>query len=185
MKPPFPCWNLASLLVLSMLALAACSNAENPRMQASGRGEEVVASTIANTPVVRNTPGACSIVTSREMSDILGATVDSRENNTFNNQTSCTYSAPDGDRSVFFQVEWGQADGMDAAFAIASAPGSVATTGDDIGDGYRQMGPSLWIRVGSDLVTLQASGVEDEHTLARRIVAISRPRINAAGETSG
>jgi hypothetical protein len=119
------------------------------------------------------------------MSDLLGATVDSREDNTFNNQTSCTYSTPDGDRSVFFQVEWGQADGMDAAFGIASAPGSVVTAGDDLGDGYRQMGPSVWIRIGSDLVTLQTSGVEDEHAIARRIVALARPRMVASGQASG
>jgi hypothetical protein len=177
---------LAGLPVFSLLALAACSNADDsPRAEASGRGKDFVAPTIANAPVVAHTPGACSIVTAREMSDALGAAVDSRENNTFNNQTSCTYSTPDGDRTVFFQVEWGQADGMDAAFAIAAAPGSVATTGDDLGDGYRQMGSSLWIRVGSDLVTLQTSGVGDEHAIARRIVALARPRMAGTGQASG
>lgn len=38
-------------------------------------------------------------------------------------------------------------------------------------------GPTLMIKVGSDLVTLQMLGVEDVHAAAKRVVAIAGPRV--------
>lgn len=132
------------------------------------------------------------MVTAVEMSAIVGTTV-SAEREEGNGTTTCRYKPADRSTPyVEVKVEWGGGGPamMAAGFLSRHEPG-IADPLAGLGDQASAMGPALWVRVGEDLLNLTLSGVEDDVSVAKRIVTTMRPRMGpssqpkAAGARSG
>jgi outer membrane protein OmpA-like peptidoglycan-associated protein len=157
-----------------VLALAACS-----------RGSEGAASNAASSaaPPVTTRRVACEMVTAAEMSAIVGTTVGA-EREEGNGTTTCRYKPADRSTPyVELKVEWGggTAAMMAAGFLSKHEPG-IADPLAGLGDGASVMGPALWVRVGEDLLNLTLSGVEDDVSVAKRIVTTMRPRMGPSSQ---
>ena len=171
-----------TFLAAMLFALAACTPSDD-----AASATEVAAPAGSDTAIMPSPPipvgpqaarpRACDLVTAAEMSEIVGKPATASGSEPFNNQTVCSYDFG-GMQDIEFQVDWGDADAaaMGIDMANAAEPG-LAPGADDIGDGYAQMGPTLMIRVGDDLVTLQMVGIDDVHATARRILEVARPRM--------
>lgn len=175
------------LLVAIGLALAACSSSEPPETQVAAQSSAPSQvdqwAEQANAEVVTHVaekakPQACELITAIEMADILGQPVTATVGDQFTNQTICTYKSTDEQIVVNFQVDWGDADA--AAMGMGrmgqSGPAAAESSGG-LGDGYTQFGPTLMIRVGENLVTLQIMGIDDIHVAAQRMLHGARPRM--------
>ena len=122
---------------------------------------------------------ACALVTSQEMSAILGSSVTGEPNDHSNGKTECIYKPVDGvSPYVEFSVEWGSGEGAMAAMGMMGQiePG-IANPYEGLGDQAAAVGPALMIRTGEDLVTLTFSGVEDIPTAAKKIFDTAKARL--------
>lgn len=122
---------------------------------------------------------ACALVTSQEMSAILGSAVVGEPNDHSNGKTECIYKTDkDVGPYVEFSVEWGSGEGAMAAMGMMGQiePG-IANPYEGLGDQAAAIGPALMIRTGEDLVTLTFSGVEDVPTAAKKIFDTAKARL--------
>lgn len=169
---------LALAVVLGPLALSACSGpTAAPASDASAAAVPAADSAVAATPERKQ---ACDIVTAKEMSTILGADVMATPNEGSANKTDCIYKpTADTGPSVELTVDWGGGEAARAAMA-----GSGETDADragpyvGIGDETFNIGPTLMIRNGDDMITLAfGGGVEQTPELVKKIFDTAKPRL--------
>ena len=117
-------------------------------------------------------PTACGLISSAEMSAILGSAVRAVADDR-GGQTKCTYEvagAEIGGAYAEVQLNWGDGvAGMKGAGAMEPQLGQVMSRLAGLGDQATSVGPMILIRRGSDLITLVISGVPDSTSTARRI----------------
>lgn len=152
------------LLSIAIVAAAtACSKRES--------------ATAANQPAAA-AKTACAMLTAAEMSSIVGTTV-SAEGDEGGGSTTCRYQ-PAGRSmpSIEVKIDWGGGSAAMMSTRILSRlePG-IADRLAGLGDEAAAMGPALWVRTGEDLVNLTLMGVDDDVAIAKRIVALLRPRM--------
>ena len=174
---------LCCLLTASLLAFAGCSRPNGAA--AASKDPRPVAT--ATTTGAR--PAACTLMSAREMSGLLGANVDAQGEN---NGSTCIYrrESPDG---VFVQLEvgWGSGEAamvgtrMLGRFEPGMREAGIIDPASGIGDQATTIGPVLMVRTGEDLVTLTFQGVADPPATARRIIEIVRPRMGASAASNG
>ncbi|HET7655728.1 MAG TPA: hypothetical protein VFK18_01875 [Luteimonas sp.] len=169
---------LSGLLLLALVGCSADAGTETGNPASSDEAGPILPPPPIRAPAQAKRPSACELVTAAEMGKILGQAVTANGEDRFSNQTQCIYDSASGLPHVSFEVAWGDAQAAATAMGLMNRrePG-IAPEGDDLGDGYTQMGPTLMIRVGEDLVTLQLVGVEDTHATARRILEVAKPRM--------
>jgi hypothetical protein len=164
-------------LLLSLPVVQGCS--KPPATPAS-------ATTAANAPreeVVAASPSrsakACDMVTSSEMSIILGTAVVGTPNERSGGRTECIYKPADGvSPYVEFSVTWGDGEAaMSAMGAMSKLEPGIADPYAGLGDQAASVGPVLMIRSGEDLVEVLVSGVDDVPAAARRIFDTAKPRM--------
>ena len=124
-------------------------------------------------------PKACSLVTTQEMSAILGSTVTAEPHEGTVDKTECIYkpaSAPSP--YVELTINWGDGQAAMAAMgAMNHVEPGVTNPYAGIGDQAAAVGTALMIRTGEDLVTITFSGVDDAPAKARKIFATAKPRM--------
>lgn len=122
---------------------------------------------------------ACQLVTSAEMSIILGTIVVGKPDDRPGDFTGCTYQPTSASfPSVELKLTWG--DGAAAMQGIGIAgkrePGLVSPY-DGIGDQAGTAGPLLLIRTGDDLMTMVFNGVIGTPAKAKRIYDTAKARM--------
>ena len=175
---------VASLATASIIVLAACSS-QNSAVSASEDHRHVATS--ATTTDTR--PAACTLITAREMSELLGADVGAQAED---DGSMCIYRRESQDR-VFVQLEvdWGSGEAaMIGTSALGRLEPGMREAGiidplSGIGDQATAVGPVLMVRTGEDLVTLTFHGVANPPATARRIIEIVRPRMGASSAPTG
>jgi hypothetical protein len=171
---------VALLLVLPMLA--GCSGSSNGAPPSATSASATTASTtpVAATAPSREDAKACDLVTSQEMSAILGtAVVGSEPDHKSSGLTACDYS-PSGASTpgAEFSVQWGDAEiAMRATGAMNKKEPGIADPYAGIGDQAVAVGPELWIRSGHDLVMIRVSGVDDAPAKAKKIFDTAKARM--------
>jgi len=122
---------------------------------------------------------ACDMVTSAEMSAILGSAVVGTPDESSNGKTECIYKATGGiSPYVEFSVTWGDGEvAMSAMGMMGHVEPGMTSPYAGIGDQAASVGPALMIRTGEDLVELTFSGVEDAPTAAKKIFDTAKPRM--------
>jgi hypothetical protein len=123
---------------------------------------------------------ACDLVTSAEMSAILGsAVVGAEPNHKSSGKTECIYKPAEAPSPyVEFSVEWGEGESaMNSMGAMAHATPGVADPYAGIGDQAVAVGTALMIRSGADLVTITFSGVTDAPAKAKKIFDTAKARM--------
>lgn len=125
-------------------------------------------------------PTACELVSSEEMSGILGSTVAAAADGR-GGQTKCTYEAAGaelGGPYAEVQLNWGDgASGLAGADAMESHLGDAMGQLAGLGDQATTVGPMILIRRNEDLITLVISGVRDPAAVAKRIYALLDARL--------
>jgi hypothetical protein len=165
---------LASLL-LAMPAIQGCSRpAATP---ATADTTAAADETAAATPVPQSAK-ACDMVTSAEMSAILGSAVVGTPHND-GNKTECIYKPADAvSPYVEFSVAWGDGEAaMGAVGMMGHIEPGMADPYAGLGDQAASIGPALMIRTGDDLVELTFSGVADIPAAAKKIFDTAKPRM--------
>lgn len=157
-------------LILAAVVLAACSKQEPAASPAAAAAPASAATTAPAKPVTK----ACEMVTQAAMSAILGGAVTAKANDRSNGQTQCIYTAVAGiSPYAELKVDWG--DGKIAMQAMGMAnkaePG-ITNPLEGLGDQAVQIGPTLMIRSGEDLVTIIFSGVDDVLPRGRKVFAL-------------
>jgi hypothetical protein len=169
---------VAALLVLPMMG--GCSGSSNGSPPTATPTTAAATASIAATTPSREDAKACDLVTSQEMSAILGtAVVGSEPGHKSSNLTACEYS-PSGAStpSARFSVEWGEAEiAMRATGAMNKKQPGIADPYAGIGDQAVAVGPMLWIRSGKDLVKIMVSGVDDAPAKAKKIFETAKARM--------
>ncbi len=125
------------------------------------------------------TPRACTLVSEKEMSAIVGAPVVAEANDRSAGRTECTYKPAGGSFPyVELSVDWGDGETAMAATGMMEQrePG-ISNPYDGIGDQAAVVGPALMIRTGKDLVTITLTGVSDVPAAAKRIFDTAKPRM--------
>ena len=124
-------------------------------------------------------PTACTLVTTQEMSAILGSSVTAEPHEGTVDKTQCIYkpaSAPSP--YVDLTVNWGDGESAMAAMgAMNHVEPGITNPYAGIGDQAAAVGTALMIRTGEDLVTITFSGVEDAPATARKIFDTAKPRM--------
>ena len=124
-------------------------------------------------------PTACTLVTTQEMSAILGSTVTAEPHEGTVDKTECIYkpaSAPSPYAEL--TVNWGDGESAMAAMgAMNHVEPGITNPYAGIGDQAAAVGTALMIRTGEDLVTITFSGVEDAPAKARKIFDTAKPRM--------
>jgi hypothetical protein len=131
-------------------------------------------------------PSACTLVTTAEMSGIVGTAMSADgENGT--GTTVCRYRATASSTpAVEIKIDWGNgAAGMMGAGLVGLREPGVADPLAGLGDQAAVVGPTVWVRLGDDLVILTLSGIDDDTATARRIVDVVRPRMGPSAQASG
>lgn len=165
-------------LLLALSVLGGCS--KPPAESAPATGASALPSAAAPEKPSREDARACDLVTSQEMSAILGsAVVGAEPGHKSSGVTGCVYNAVKGvSPYVEFSVEWGEGeDAMRAAGAMGKAEPGIANPYAGIGDQAMAVGPTLWIRSGADLVKIVFSGVDDAPAKAKRIFETAKARM--------
>jgi hypothetical protein len=175
MKLPSP----ARLALLAALgAIAACSTPEaEPAAPPSSRRAEA--------GVPQPQPSACTLVTTNEMSGIVGTAM-SADGENAPGTTICRYRSPtEGSPDVEIKIDWGNgAAGMMGAGLVGLREPGIADPLAGLGDQAAVVGPTVWVRLGDDLVILTLSGIDDDIATARRIVDVMRPRMGPSAQAS-
>ncbi len=159
---------LAVFLVATVLA--ACSKQEAAVPAATAAAPASAAATVP----AKRVATACEMVPPAAMSAILGGAVTAKANDRLNGQTQCIYTAVAGiSPYAELKVDWG--DGKIAMQAMGMAnkaePG-ITNPLEGLGDRAVQIGPTLMIRSGEDLVTIIFSGVDDVLPRGRKVFAL-------------
>jgi outer membrane protein OmpA-like peptidoglycan-associated protein len=166
-------------IVLSAIVTVNCSkreptaNAATPPAAAPGAA--------ANAATAVRT--ACAMLPAAEMSTILGTTVGA-EGNEGGSSTTCSYRP--SERSMpFVEVQIERGGGSAAMVAMRMMgrlePG-MANPLAGLGDEASAIGPAFMVRTGEDLVRLTLSGVDDDISVAKRIVNMLRPRMGTSAQ---
>ncbi|MEO6447524.1 MAG: hypothetical protein ABIZ91_05940 [Gemmatimonadaceae bacterium] len=165
-------WN-TGLLVFTLSCLACA-----PRPSDSGQDSAAVTALASDTTAAER-PMACAMVTSSEMSEILGSTVVGQPNDRSTGSTECIYQPSEGvSPYVELSVDWGGGEAaMQAMGMRGQADTGITNPYAGIGDQAAAVGPSLMIRTGDDLVKIVFSGVDDAPAAARRIFSTARARM--------
>ena len=172
---------LASLL-LALPALYGCSRppaTPAPTATADTPAPVAVATAVA-AAASREDAKACDLVTSAEMSAILGSTVIGAESShKSSGKTECIYKPAEAiSPYVEFSVEWGEGEtAMNAMGAMAHTEPGIANPYAGIGDQAVAAGTSLMIRSGADLITITFSGVDDAPAKAKKIFDTAKARM--------
>lgn len=175
-------------LVCVLLALTAINGCSKPADTSAAVSAAPAASTAKPTQAPqavaaaasRESAKACDLVTSAEMSAILGSTVVGAESNhKSSGKTECIYKPAEGiSPYVEFSVEWGEGEAaMNSMGAMAHAEPGIANPYAGIGDQAAAVGTSLMIRSGADLITITFSGVEDAPPKAKEIFDTAKARM--------
>lgn len=172
---------------LAALSIAGCSSSQSPDSgsvaQPSAPSQldqwaEQAAAQVAAQANEKPNPQACELVTAAEVGSIVGQPVHAEVGDQFTNQTICTYKTADERIVVNFQVDWGDAAAATMGMGAMGQSGpAAAESSAGLGDGYTQFGPTMMIRLGENLVTLQIMGVDDVHDTASRMLQTARPRM--------
>jgi hypothetical protein len=164
-------------LIAALVVIGACSRQEAE--PAATRQS----STAAESAVHQRPPSTCTLVTAAEMSGIVGTTM-STDGENGPGTTICRYGSPaDSTPDVEIKVDWGNgAAGMMGAGLVGLREPGVADPLAGLGDQAAVVGPTVWVRLGDDLVILTLSGIDDEIAAARRIVDVMRPRMTPAAQ---
>jgi hypothetical protein len=169
-------------LLLALPMIGGCSGSSNgPSPSATPSSTATTPTTpIAATAPSREDAKACDLVTSQEMSAILGtAVVGTDPDHKSSGLTTCDYS-PSGAStpSAEFSVEWGEAEiAMRATGATNKKEPDIADPYAGIGDQAAAVGPMLWIRSGKDLVKIMVSGVDDAPAKVKKIFDTAKARM--------
>ena len=151
------------------------SDAEKAALKCESiRTRESAARAAAAAPV-HNRLAACALVTSAEMSTILGAPMSADANG----ESKCIYKPTSGITPyIEFSVDWGDGKGAMAGIGLAEhhEPG-LTSPYDGLGDQAAAVGPALMIRTGEDLVTIVFSGVDDAPAAAKKIFDTAKVRM--------
>jgi hypothetical protein len=124
-------------------------------------------------------PTACTLVTTQEMSAILGSTVTAEPHEGTVDQTECIFK-PANAPSPYVELTVNYGDGeaaMGAATAMNHVEPGITNPYAGIGDQAVAVGTALMIRTGEDLVTITFSGVDDAPAKARKIFDTAKPRM--------
>jgi len=171
-------------LLLALTTINGCSKSDDT----STPGSAVPAATTAKpaqAPAVAAAPSresakACDLVTSAEMSTILGsAVVGAESNHKSSGKTECIYKPATGiSPYVEFSVEWGEGEtAMNSMGAMAHTEPGITNPYAGIGDQAAAVGTSLMIRSGADLITITFSGVDDAPPKAKKIFDTAKARM--------
>lgn len=173
---------LAASLLLILPSLSGCAKpASTPAPAQTGTDAAAALPTDAAAATTsREDAKACDLVTSAEMSAILGSTVIGTEpNHKSSGKTACIYK-PAGAPSPYveFSVEWGEGQSAMAAMGMMNKmePG-ISNPYAGIGDQAAAVGTALMIRSGEDLITITFSGVDDAPAKARKIFDTAKAKM--------
>lgn len=167
---------LATLL-LALPSMCGCSKpAASPASATATEGNSTEAATALPAPPLAR---ACELVTSVEMSTILGSAVVGTPNEGSVGKTECIYKPAEAiSPYVELSVTWG--DGRAAMTAMGMMgniePG-IANPYEGLGDQAAAVGSTLMIRSGEDLVTLSFSGIDDTPAVARKVFDTAKGRM--------
>jgi hypothetical protein len=172
--------NRLSAVVLLASGICGCSKSSDAGSSASASGTP--AQVAAAPAQEKATPRACDLVTAKEMSVILGGDVVGTPQDGSNGKTECiyktdkpiTHTTPYADLSV----DWGSGEGamQGVGFLNKHEPG-IADPYAGIGDQAVAMGPSIMIKTGEDLMTIQLSGIDDVPGTVKKIFDTAKPRM--------
>lgn len=170
-------------LLLALPAINGCSksapSATGPTAQAAPSPTDASIST-AVAAASREGAKACELITSAEMSAILGSTVVGTEPaNKSSGKTDCIYKPADAPSPyVEFSIEWGEGQtAMTAVGAMNQVEPGITNPYAGIGDQAAAVGTALMIRTGEDLVTITFSGVEGAPSKAKQIFDTAKARM--------
>lgn len=158
------------IVLLGVTLLAACSKLESSAPPAAATAQISTAATASTKPRVT----ACSMISQDTMSAILGGAVIAKSNDRSNGQTQCIYTAVAGvSPYAELKVEWGEGKiAMQAVGMANKAEPGITNPLEGLGDQAAQIGPTLMIRSGEDLVTIVFSGVDDVLPRGRKVFAL-------------
>lgn len=162
------------------LTLSSC--AQHNAADAASTTEATKTATVV---AVTNHRGACELVTAREMSAILGATLTAQKgsNERPPSQTECDYSSATAQSAYTeLEVDWNggelQAFKKAAGLTGGAAPGS-ANALKGLGEAaYQVAGTQVFISTGGNLMMIRfLPGAHDVISRARRIYKVAKARL--------
>jgi hypothetical protein len=165
---------------LALVATAACSQ-QNAEPTATPQSTSRAEAGAAQQPP----PSACTLVTTTEMSGIVGTAM-SADGANGTGTTVCRYrSTASTTPEVEIKIDWGNgAAGMMGAGLVGLREPDIADPLAGLGDQAAVVGPTVWVRLGDDLVILTLTGIDDDIATARRIVDMMRPRMGSSAQAS-
>lgn len=167
---------LLAALLSAPLIMGGCAK---PAASESPEEATRAASGAQHAAGTKSPPLACELVTSAEMSQILGAAVVGVPNEESSGKTECSYAPEQGvSPQVEFAVTWGDGHAaMTAMDMMGNIEPGIANPYQGLGDQAAAVGPALLIRSGEDLVTLTFSGVDDAPAVAKKVFGIAKARM--------
>jgi hypothetical protein len=170
------CWQ-TPLAVALLASLCACAKSTEPVAQPAQAAQSSpaldVKAALARAQK-RNDP--CAFVSQSEMRAIVHAPVVAR---TINGGNACSYDLPSGPGAhAKVQVDRGDGRiGMQSAGAMSGRLRGVENPLAGVGDQAVQVGPTIMVRSGEDLVSIEMSGVSRPIDKAKAIFAIVKRRL--------
>ena len=169
-----------AFLLLAMPVLHGCSKSPGtPASETPTSAPSPATDAVASAPS-REDAKACDLVTSTEMSAIIGtAVVGVEPDHHSSGKTECVYKPVQAASPyVEFAVEWGEGEtAMSAMGTMGQIEPGITNPYEGIGDQAATVGTSLWIRSGEDLVTITFSGVDDAPAKAKQIFDTAKARM--------
>ncbi len=156
-----------------------------------GCAKQTAASAAATEPTTiaaagKKHPRACDLVTVREMSAVLGASVTAKpgSNERPPSATECDYSSSSESNYAEIEVDWGggelQSFRTAAKLAGGAGPPGSANPLKGLGEGaYQIAGSQVFISTGGNLMMIRfPPGSSDVNSKARRIYLAAKPRLS-------
>lgn len=163
------------LIVVAVLVLGACAPSHDPNA--------VAAASAAIPAGVSDPSGSCTLVSSAEMSAILGRDVKAVQRPADGGMSDCSYYAADSHEYLFSLTL--ERDSLDTARNSVDAPlhhgpataaAPYADIGDQVGQAFK--GRMLVVVIGKDLLNFNLAEMPDvSHVTIKRIVETAAPRL--------
>lgn len=162
--------------IAALVAIAACSKQDEPAATPKS-------TTLAEAGLQQLLPSACTLVATTEMSGIVGVTM-SADGGNGAGTTVCRYRSIAGSTPVVeIKIDWGNgAAGMMGAGLVGLREPGIADPLAGLGDQAAVVGPTVWVRLGDDLVILTLSGIDDDVATAKRVIDAMRPRMGPSAQ---
>lgn len=179
--------DLASRRVLAVallaIVVAACSKKDDVAPAATNAASEQAQ---AATATEQERPTVCTMITAEEMSGLVGTPV-AVEGEAGVGTTKCRYKPPASTFPLIeIEVDWGSgAAAMVGTGMLGRAEPGISNPLAGLGDEAVAVGPAFMIRVGDDFLNVMLMGVDDHIGVAKRIVALMRPKMGSSAQAKG